>query len=336
MIRIPASINSLGKVFGLILSLLLLSACAPPVGQTVVERHGALKVEGNQIVDQQGEAVSLAGPSLFWSNNGWSGERFYNDGVVRKVAQDWHAGLIRAAMGVEASGGYLEDKAANRAKVETVVNAAIVEGIYVIIDWHSHHAEDHPEAAVEFFSQMAERYSHQPNVIYEIYNEPLEDVSWSETIKPYAEQVIAAIRAEDPDNLIVVGTPSWSQDVDEAAQDPITGYDNIVYSLHFYAGTHKQELRDKAKLALDQGLALMVTEWGTVNANGDGGVDEESTREWLEFMAQHKLSHANWALNAKDESASMLIPDAPTDGSWTDEHLTESGKLVRQVIRSWQ
>lgn len=335
MIKNSASSHFLSKAFGVLLSLTLLSACAIDE-QSAVERHGALAVEGNQIVDQQGEAVALAGPSLFWANNGWGGEGFYNAGAVRKVAQDWHATLIRAAMGVDANGGYLEDQAGNRAKVETVVDAAIAEGIYVIIDWHSHHAEDHPEAAVEFFSAMAEQYGHQHNVIYEIYNEPLADVSWSETLKPYSEKVIAAIRAQDPDNLIVVGTPSWSQDVDEAAKDPITRYDNIVYALHFYAGTHKQELRDKAELALDQGLALMVTEWGTVNADGDGGVDKESTREWLEFMDQHNLSHANWALNAKDEGASMLKPDAPTDGSWTEEDLTESGKLVREIIRSWQ
>ncbi len=336
MIKNLASFRFLSKAFGLLLSLTLISACATLDEHSAVARHGALAVEGNQIVDRQGEAVSLAGPSLFWANNGWGGERFYNAGAVRKVARDWNATLIRAAMGVEANGGYLEDQAGNRAKVETVVEAAIAEGIYVIIDWHSHHAEDHPEAAVEFFTQMAEQYGHQPNVIYEIYNEPLADVSWSETLKPYSEKVIAAIRAKDPDNLIVVGTPSWSQDVDDAAKDPITGYANIVYTLHFYAGTHKQELRDKAKLALDQGLALMVTEWGTVNANGDGGVDEESTQEWLDFMAHHNLSHANWALNAKEESASMLKPNAPTDGSWTEEDLTESGKLVRQVIRDWK
>ncbi|MBQ4796798.1 cellulase family glycosylhydrolase, partial [Pectobacterium versatile] len=108
--------------------------------------------------------------------------------------------------------------------------------MYVIIDWHSHSAENNRSEAIRFFQDMARKYGNKPNVIYEIYNEPLQ-VSWSNTIKPYAEAVISAIRAIDPDNLIIVGTPSWSQNVDEASRDPINGK-NIAYTLHFYAGTH--------------------------------------------------------------------------------------------------
>ncbi|MTV40622.1 glycoside hydrolase family 5 protein [Duganella radicis] len=179
---------------------------------TPVQTHGALRIEGSQLVDQHGKQVALAGPSFFWSNTGWGQERFYNAEAVKTFATGWHASVVRAAMGVDEGGGLLED-VANRARVETVVDAAIANGIYVIIDWHSHHAEQYPDQAVAFFTAMARKYGGTPNVIYEIYNEPL-DVSWSGTIKPYAEKVIAAIRAADPDNLIVVGTPKWSQDVD--------------------------------------------------------------------------------------------------------------------------
>ena len=142
--------------------------------------------------------------------------------------------------------------------------------MYVIIDWHSHHAESYRSNAIAFFQDMARTYGTRNHVIYEIYNEPLQ-ISWSGTIKPYAQAVISAIRAIDPDNLIIVGTPSWSQDVDVAAADPIAGT-NIAYTLHFYAGTHGQFLRDKAQTALNRGVALFVTEWGSVNANGDGAV----------------------------------------------------------------
>ena len=37
---------------------------------------------------------------------------------------------------------------------------------------------------------MAKKYGKHPNIIYEIYNEPLV-VSWDDVIKPYAENVIA-------------------------------------------------------------------------------------------------------------------------------------------------
>lgn len=318
-----------------ILSLLLITSCATTPSGTAVTTHGALSVNGNQIVGQHGEPTALAGPSLFWSNTGWRAERYYNKNVVKHIQKEWNATIIRAAMGTEKNGGYEEDPQGNRARVERVVDAAIARGIYVIIDWHAHHAEKNPAAAVEFFEYMAKKYGNTPNVIYEIYNEPLANTDWSTVIKPYAENVIAKIRAIDPDNLIVVGTQSWSQDVDKAAADPIHGFNNIVYALHFYAGTHKQELRDKAKKALDMGIALMVTEWGSVNANGDGAIDREETARWLEFMREHNLSHCYWALNDKREGASILKPGTKPNGKWTDDDLTLAGLLIRDIVRRW-
>lgn len=302
---------------------------------TPVKIHGALSVKGNQIVDQHGKAVSFAGPSLFWSNKGWGGEKFYNAETVRYAVQEWNAGIIRAAIGTEKNGGYEADPEGNIAKAERVIEAAVDQGIYVIIDWHAHHAEKNPAAAEEFFTHMAKKYGHLPNVIYEIYNEPLANTDWSKVIKPYSEKLIAQIRSIDPDNLIVVGTQTWSQDVDKAADDPIKGFENLVYTLHFYAGTHRQALRDKAKYALDKGLALMVTEWGTVNANGDGDVDKEETQRWIAFMREHNLSHCNWALNDKKEGASILKPGTKPDGNWSDKDLTASGLFVKDLVRSW-
>ena len=160
-------------------------------------------------------------------------------------------------------------------------------------------------------------------------------ISWSNTVKPYSESVIAAIRAIDPDNLIIVGSPTWSQDVDVVAQDPIEGYANIAYTLHFYAATHGQYLRDKAKVALDNGLALFVTEWGTVSANGDGAVDQTEVDAWMDFLCEHAISHCNWALNDKVEGASALKEGASTNGGWSANDLTVSGSLVKGIINDW-
>ena len=191
----------------------------------------------------------------------------------------------------------------------------------------------HSDQAVEFFGKLAQKYGKSPNLIYEIYNEPLK-VSWPNVIKPYAERVIREIRKHDPDNLIVVGNPTWSQDVDVAAADPIKD-PNVAYALHFYAGTHKQYLRDKAKKAMDLGAALFVTEWGTVEASGDGAVDRESTEAWLEFMRENHISHLNWSVADKVEGAAVLKPGASGKGGWKDSELTESGKYVRSIIRDW-
>lgn len=291
-----------------------------------------LTVKGNQVL-AAGQPASFAGNSLFWSNTGWGGEKFYNANVVRWLKTDWNASIVRAAMGIDAPGGYLMDPAANVARVKAVVDAAIANDLYVIIDWHSHRAEAQRTEAISFFEDMARTYGTRNHLIYEIYNEPLQ-ISWSGQIKPYAEAVIAAIRAIDPDNLIVVGTPSWSQDVEVAAADPIAGA-NLAYALHFYAGTHGQFLRDKAQAALNRGVALFVTEWGAVNANGDGAVATKETKAWMDFLKTRGISHANWATNDKAEGASVLLPGASHAGGWPAHQLTASGALAKQIISGW-
>lgn len=288
-----------------------------------------LVVQGNKVT-ANGQPANLAGMSLFWSNTGWGGENYYNAQTVSWLKSDWKANLVRVAVGVEADGGLLTDST-NKTRAMTVIDAAIANNMYVIIDWHTHTAEANKPAAIAFFKEMASKYGNYNNVIYEVYNEPLQ-VSWSNVIKPYATDVIKEIRAIDPDNLIIVGTPSWSQDVDVASQDKITAYSNIAYTLHFYAGTHKQFLRDKAQTALNNGIALFVTEWGTVNADGDGSVDATETATWLNFLKTNGISHANWSLTDKVEGASALVAGASANGGWTAAQLTASGTLVRNAI----
>jgi len=304
--------------------------------QSPVEINGSLSVKGNQIVNSEGTPVSFAGNSFFWSNTGWEGAPFYNKHDVKWLKNDWKSTIVRCAMAAdpEIEGGYLDDPKGNIKRVNKVVKAAIKHGLYVIIDWHSHHAEDNEAEAIEFFKKMAKKFGKHPNIIYEIYNEPLK-ISWDDVIKPYSEKVITAIREIDKHNLIVVGTPKWSQDVDVASKNPITGFSNIAYTLHFYAGTHKVGLRKKAEVALNNGIALMVTEWGTVNANGDGGANSKSVAEWIHFMKKYNLSHCNWAVDDKKEGASIVHPGSNPKGKWKEKDLTESGKLAKEYISNW-
>jgi len=302
---------------------------APTPGMTPVERHGKLRVQGNKIVDQNGQPVQFGGMSFFWSQ--WQGQ-YWNAATVGFLADNWKCTLVRAAMGIE-SGGYLENPNGEKAKVMAVVDAAIAKGIYVIIDWHDHHAENHVQQAKTFFTEMAQRYGQYPNVIFETYNEPLQ-VDWSGVIKPYHDQLVPHIRSYAPDSIIVLGTKTWSQDVDEASYNPVQGT-NLAYTLHFYAATHKGYLRDKAMVAMNAGLAIMVTEWGTCDASGDGNLDLPSSQEWINFMNQHHISHANWAVSDKVEAASALRPGASTSGGWSDGDLTASGNWIRNLLRSY-
>jgi len=191
------------------------------------------------------------------------------------------------------------------------------------------------QEAKAFFTHMAKRYGHTPNIIYEIYNEPLDTTDWNRTVKPYAEELIRTIRAIDPDNLIIVGTQTWAQDVDKAADNPIRGQKNILYALHFYAATHKGELRERAQYAINKGLPIIISEWGTVTYSGDGYLDIDESIEWMKFAKRNKLSHLAWSVSDKDESASMLKPGASANGRWREEDLTLSGRLVQNIMQNW-
>ena len=293
----------------------------------VVDKYGQLRVEGNKIVSMQGDTVVLEGMSLFWSQ--WI-DTYYNYDCIRWLRDDWHCEVIRAAVGT-AHGGYLDNPETEMKKICKVIEACIDLGIYVIVDWHSHKAESEQEESIDFFSEIACLYGDKPNVIYEIYNEPLR-VSWDKVVKPYHEAVIASIRNYDPDNIIIVGTTHWSQNIDEAADNPIPD-ENVAYSLHFYAGTHKQWLRDKALCALDKNIALWVTECGTCNSDGNGPIDHTEFELWYDFMRTHKISWCNWSVSDKLETSAALLPDAEPEGGWSESELSESGKLVRSKIR---
>jgi len=303
---------------------------APLEAQSIVEEHGRLRVSGNQVVNDRNNPISLAGNSIFWSNFS-EGAKFYNGQTVNHLASDWQTDIVRAAMGVEDLGGFISNPDREKNKVKAVVDAAIAAGVYVIIDWHSHNAEDYQAQAVAFFTEMATLYGNNDNVIYEVYNEPINQ-TWPE-IKSYAEVVIDAIRAIDPDNLIVVGTPFYSQRVVDASNNRINRA-NIAYTLHFYAGTHRQSLRDQAIQAMNNGIALFVTEWGAVNANGDGAADIAETNRWMDFLRTNNISHANWSVSDKAEGASVVAANTGVSGL-VNNNLTATGNFVKNIIKTW-
>lgn len=305
--------------------IVLLTACIGSTGIVLaadspnpVSYFGEMVVNGNRINGSKtGQPMQVKGMSFFWSN--WSGP-YYNASTVDRMVDEFKVEIVRVAYGV--TDGGTPYNTSDEAKLRTVIEAAINRGIYVIIDWHSHGAHDNVDAAKDFFGRMAQDYGSYDNVIFEIYNEPTQ-IPWS-TVKSYAEQVIPVIR-QHSNNLIVVGSPTWSQDVDQAANDRIQA-DNIAYTLHFYAGTHFQYLRDKANYAMNQGLALFCTEWGSVNADGNGSINYNSTNEWLTWLDQNKISWCNWTINDKDETSSIFY----SDGS-----LREAGTFLKSIFLAW-
>lgn len=317
-------INKMKKIFLFLFCLCSLMAMA----ETPVERWGQLQVRGAQLCDQHGQPVVLRGVSLGWHNL-WP--RFYNRGAVKTLANDWHATVIRAAMGVKIEDNYLENPKFALQCMEPVIEAAIHEGVYVIIDWHAH--DCYPAEAADFFSKMSAKYGKYPNVIYELYNEPVND-SW-DTLKSYARRVIAAIRKNDPDNIILMGCPHWDQDIDKVAVSPLTGVTNVMYTLHFYAGTHKDYLRDRLKNAVEGGLPVFVSECAGMEASGDGPLNIEEYNKWIDLLEQLKVSWVNWSLSDKNETCSMLLPRATATGPWADDVIKPWGRVVKANLKKY-
>ncbi|GAB3920695.1 glycoside hydrolase family 5 protein [Mucilaginibacter myungsuensis] len=296
---------------------------------TPVSKHGQLKVSDGRIVDKNGRPPQLRGVSLFWSI--WEGKKFYTPEVVNWLVKDFNISLIRVSMAVEENGGYIQDPSQQQLAI-AMVDAAIKQGIYVIIDWHDHHANKNVEKSRAFFGRMAKKYVGIPNVIYEIWNEP-EEISW-QIVKQYAVTVIPEIRKHDKNNIIVVGSPSWDQHVDVVAADRIKGFDNIAYSFHFYASDpyHQDELRKRGDAAIAAKLPLFVTEWGVGESNGNGVFDIDKTNKWLNWMEKNQLSWTDWSIVDKKETTAILMPGASVKGGWAAKDLSLAGTYIRSRI----
>lgn len=304
-------------------------------GEIPFETHGKLSVKGTDIVDMNGDKYQLKGVSTHGIT--WFPD-YVNKEAFETLRDDWGANLIRLAMYTDTgdSYGYCSggDKDEILALVDKGVSAATELGMYVIVDWHILSDSDpnnHIDDAKEFFDKVSKKYAAQENVIYEICNEPNGGTQWS-SVKSYAETIIPVIRANDKDALIIVGTPNWSQDVDIASQDPITGYDNIMYAVHFYAATHKDDLRNKVKTALDNGLPVFVSEFSLCDASGNGGIDYDSSDEWFKLINENNLSYSSWSLCNKNETSALIKSDSTATGSLSDGDLSDTGKYVRDRI----
>jgi len=331
--KISLIIKRVKKIVPILFFILLISSEA--LSQTIVDRYGRLKVTGSHVTAENGDKISFAGNSLFWSNAGDTAD-YYNAESVNHLADDWRSYIIRPALGVkenwDGGTGYIDNPQQQKAKIRKVIDAAIAKGIYVIIDWHTHAAEQYTAEATDFFREMAQLYGQYDNVIYEIYNEPLNSTSW-DTVKNYANPVIAAIRSQDPDNLIIVGTPTWSQDVHIAAANPITGDPNLAYTMHFYANTHGQWLRDRTLQAMNSGIAIFVTEFGTTDASGNGGYNPGQSQVWLDFLISNNISYVNWTISDKNEDSCVVRPNMGLQGL-LNGNLTDSGNFIRDHMRA--
>lgn len=294
---------------------------------------GRLHVDGIDIKNENGEKVQLKGLSthgLAWYPS------YVNNDLFHEFRNEWNCNVIRLAMYTEEYGGYVSG--GNRKELKELIDSGVRlardNDMYAIIDWHilsDGNPNKNKDAAKEFFKEVSDNYKYYNNVIYEICNEPNGGTKWKD-IKAYAEEVIPVIRENDESAIILVGTPNWSQFVDEAAKDPIEGYDNIMYTLHFYADTHKDDLRKTMTKALKDGLPIFVSEYGICDASGNGAINEKEAQKWMDLMDKYNISSCAWNISNKGETSAIF-------GSWTDkthgfksDDLSPSGKWVYSML----
>lgn len=309
-------------------------APSDPKGTTPVSQHGQLSVKNGQLVDKSGKGYQLRGMSTHGLT--WFPE-FVNESAFKTLRDDWNTNVVRLAMYVDERGNgqcYMGNKSGSLELLEKGVDICIKLDMYVIIDWHVLNPGDpskYTNEAKSFFETVSKRYAKYPNVIYEICNEPNGGASWSGNIKPYAEKIIPVIRKNAPNSVIIVGTPTWSQEIDKPLSDPLN-YKNVMYAFHFYAATHAG-LRSNVENCVAQGLPVFVSEFGTCDASGGGANDFNETQKWLSYFDKQGISYCNWSICNKDETCSVLRPGTSANGNWSESNLTENGKWIRNWLK---
>jgi len=294
-----------------------------------VRHHGALRVEAARLVNHAGEAVQLRG----MSSHGLQWYPEYTNCSALVTTKEYGANLFRAAMYADSNlGGYSQDEenaAHNKMILYHTIRNALAADMYVVADWHLLEDENPLsliDKAIPFFDELSQFYADEPGVIYEICNEPNGSATW-EDIKVYANMVIPVIRKNAPDAIIIVGTPEYSGALQDAVADPLS-YHNIMYSYHYYSGLSGDSFYTMLDMAKEHGLPVFISEWGICTDPSSGEMDYENAKAFIEYMEQNQLSWANWSLTNKAEDYSAIRPEVTKTSGWTEEDLTEGGRLI--------
>lgn len=297
---------------------------------------GKLKVANGTLCDQEGNPVQLAGLSTHAITRC---DGFLNEDFFKEMRVDWGVNVVRLAMYTAEMDGYNKSdyyKQKNTELVQKGVELASKYDLYAIVDWHILSDKtplQFKNEALAFFDQMSRDYKDHNNVIYEICNEP-NNTPWAD-IKAYANEVIPVIRANDPDALIICGTPEWSQRVDEALADPLE-FDNVMYTLHFYSASHKEELRNRMVECSKAGLPIFVTEYGVTASNGSFPRDLEEADLWMQALNENNISHCMWGISRNGEACNVFSPQAKKYKGFTEEDYNETGVWFMDMIASYK
>lgn len=293
-----------------------------------------LKVEGGRLTDGAGP-VRLYGMSTH--GIAWY-PQYVCEEAFRALRDEWGINCVRIAMYTDEFRGYCNGGNKEHLKdlIEKGVDLAEKLDMYILVDWHVLREQDplvYADEAELFFDDISRRFADKTNVLYEICNEPNVSGTWDK-ITEYANRIIPVIRRNSPDAVVLVGTPTWSQEIQCALENPLA-FDNVMYSLHFYAATHKRPLRDRAERCIRAGLPVFVTEFGLCEASGKGEIDYDESEAWHELIRKEGLSCLCWCLSNGGDTCSVFAKNCRKLSGWEEDDLKESGRLVRDWFRGF-
>lgn len=235
--------------------------------------------------------------------------------------------------------------------LDQIIDLAALRGMYTILDlqWLDHTAARGtlaggrsnfvpplPDARTPaLWSLLADRYSKEPAVLYDLLNEPhdpLPDdpgelisvgrdgtfvpqtgrrVGFPEWI-PWAIHLTETVRSRHPEALVLISGIDWGYDL---SGFPIAGLDNVIYSTHIYPSKKKRWKAAFGKLS--ERYPVFVGEWGGTAADLDWG------RKLAEYLDELQLGWTAWSWCDHPRLTYM--------GS--DYRPTPFGELVREKLR---
>jgi len=301
-------------------------------------KNGKLSVVGPDLVNQYGEKVQLYGLSthgLQWFS------KVVNFDTICEIQENFGNNIIRFALYTDENGYCDGGSATKKMMLETLhrgIEIATELGLYVIVDWHMVGAENvldknpltYLEEAKEFFSYMSEYYKDQDNILYEIMNEPNGSTTWADC-KKYANEIIPLIR-KNTDAVVLVGNPKWTADLNSVMKDPLVGYNNIMYTYHFYAADHTSTTQ--VVKAYDAGFPVFISEFGFMESSGDGNVSETNGEKWKKVLDARNISYVAWNISNSKGSASIFKYNTSNLADVSDSNLKVWGIYLKNWYRA--
>lgn len=306
----------------------------PETDKATVSYNGWLHTNGSKLENEKNEIIQLRGLSshgIEWYSNEITLEN------LKILKEEWNINVFRIAMYTDSNGqGYIFNSEQTLEKVYNIIDMAIELDIYIIIDWHilnDNNPQIYQTQAKDFFNIISKKYANTPNVIYEICNEPNgNDVTWEKDIKPYAEEIIPIIRNNSKNSLIIIGTPNWCRKIKAVLNNPLS-FKNIIYACHFYAGSHKEELRESITYCLEKNIPIFISECGLTDSSGNGNIYFEEFAKWITFLNENNISWIYWSFSTKNESSAILLPEFLNNSNNNlNDYLSTSGEFIKNIF----